>query len=74
MNKVPLYSLLVVVGLVGLQPLAAQTQSTAATTALSPEAQIAAAQVNYDVWDQPSQPIGPNHRTARARSSKSARA
>ena len=58
MKKVPLYSLLVVAGLVGIQPLAAQTQ-TASTSTLSPEAQIAAAQANYDAWDKPSQPIGP---------------
>ena len=63
MRKVPLYSLLIAAGLAGIQPLAAQTQTTAATTTLSPEAQIAAAQANYDAWDKPSQPIGPNHRT-----------
>ncbi len=62
MKKLPLYSLLVVAGLVGIQTLSAQTQSTVSTT-LNPEAQIAAAQASYDAWDQPDQPIGPNHRT-----------
>ena len=68
MKMIPLYSwysLFVAAGLVGIQPLAAQTQNTATagTSALSPSAQVAAAQANYDVWDKPSQPIGPNHRT-----------
>jgi hypothetical protein len=66
MKKTPLYSLIVAAGLVGTQPLAAQAQTAAATTSaitMSPEAQIAAAQANYDACDQPSQPIGPNHRT-----------
>ncbi len=66
MKTVPLYSLLVAAGLIGIQPMAAQTQGTAAAasaTTMSPAAKFAAAQANYDIWYQPSQPIGPNHRT-----------
>ena len=61
MKNVLLYPLLVVVGLIGIPPLAAQTQTATSTgTGLSVEAQIADFQAAYDGWDQPAQPIGPN--------------